>query len=313
MDAGTEDNLAAVRRWVASNVGTASENIDITRPAAGFSDSSYDVLIPGQHLMARVPVPTRPEGLQRERAALTVLAGSAAGGCVPQLAAAADQTEMDASGQIGLLREFVPGVALDRLANPDTALDAAVRSIAVVHLASATAGARLQRLYPGVRWDAFEARARHSDPADPVRHIVDTVSRSVVLDGQPCLLHGDLNPSNLILESDSGRVAIIDWERASVGPPELDLGSFAFAWLTTFGTEVEPFFNQVVEQYARHGGRRLAVKQLAGASLVSSRFVVPPFPQEFNDWLFQAHLELLYVRNRRVWLDLARLVVDGVA
>lgn len=313
MNPSSKDNgSAAVRRLVATEVGTGHDDIEVTRPAAGFSDSSYDVHIPGRRLMARIANSTRPEGLQRERAALTLLHETGARHCAPRLATAPDQPGVKAPEPNGLLlREFLPGIALDRLANPDTAVDAAVRSIAEVHVATAGAEEHLQRRNPGLQWDAFVARAQHADPTDRVRHIIDSVSRSVVLDGESCLLHGDLNPSNLILDSESGRVAIIDWERAATGPAVLDLGSFAFAWLTTFGNEVGTFLNRIAEQYAHHGGRRLTTEQLAGASLVASRFVVPPQTCEYDDWLFQAHLELLYVRNRRVWLDLAQLVVGG--
>ncbi|WP_411130401.1 phosphotransferase family protein, partial [Streptomyces sp. x-19] len=47
--------------------------------------------------------------------------------------------------------------------------------------------------------------------------------RSMLDDCSPSLLHGDFSPDNVIVESGS-IAAVIDWEAAKSGPPEMDIG-----------------------------------------------------------------------------------------
>ncbi|MEH0419782.1 aminoglycoside phosphotransferase family protein [Streptomyces sp. B21-083] len=56
--------------------------------------------------------------------------------------------------------------------------------------------------------------------ADRLRQIL---SRHVVSEREPVLLHGDLNPWNLVRRDDSLVLTIIDWEMAVVGDPLYDL------------------------------------------------------------------------------------------
>ncbi|MEU5178722.1 aminoglycoside phosphotransferase family protein [Streptomyces longwoodensis] len=51
----------------------------------------------------------------------------------------------------------------------------------------------------------------------------DLLSRHVVAQRRPSLLHGDLNPWNLVCRDDRLGVTIIDWEMAIVGDPLYDL------------------------------------------------------------------------------------------
>ncbi|WP_105974741.1 phosphotransferase family protein [Streptomyces geranii] len=51
----------------------------------------------------------------------------------------------------------------------------------------------------------------------------EILSRHVVSDREPALLHGDLNPWNLVRRDDSMALTIIDWEMAVVGDPLYDL------------------------------------------------------------------------------------------
>jgi fructosamine-3-kinase len=49
--------------------------------------------------------------------------------------------------------------------------------------------------------------------------------------GSPSLLHGDATARNLVVVAD-GRTLLVDFERACIGPPELDLGQSWYAELT---------------------------------------------------------------------------------
>ncbi|MFK0116697.1 phosphotransferase family protein [Streptomyces sp. NPDC090994] len=56
--------------------------------------------------------------------------------------------------------------------------------------------------------------------ADRLRHIL---SRQTVTERSPSLLHGDLNPWNLVRRDDDLALTVIDWELAVVGDPLYDL------------------------------------------------------------------------------------------
>lgn len=64
------------------------------------------------------------------------------------------------------------------------------------------------------------ARVLGLPDADRLRQIL---SRHVVHEREPVLLHGDLNPWNLVRRDDSLVLTIIDWEMAVVGDPLYDL------------------------------------------------------------------------------------------
>ncbi|MEV6948321.1 phosphotransferase [Streptomyces sp. NPDC051172] len=49
------------------------------------------------------------------------------------------------------------------------------------------------------------------------------IHRAMLDDCSPKLLHGDFSPDNLIVE-DGNIAAVIDWEAAKSGPPEMDIG-----------------------------------------------------------------------------------------
>ena len=83
------------------------------------------------------------------------------------------------------------------------------------------------------------------------------------IDKDACLLWGDARPANVIAV-DFRPVALLDWELASIGPPEIDV-----AWLLemnrmrTIGSDVAPLpgflsDEDVVAEYKRMTGRLLA-------------------------------------------------------
>lgn len=64
--------------------------------------------------------------------------------------------------------------------------------------------------------------ARHLGLPDAGR-LDQILSRHEVSHREPCLLHGDLNPWNLVRRDDALALTIIDWEMALVGDPLYDL------------------------------------------------------------------------------------------
>lgn len=95
----------------------------------------------------------------------------------------------------------------------------------------------------------FTARVRAEadgvGPAGEDRFLVDeTLARfdaaAGLLDAQvPVLVHGDLQPHNLLVDGDR-LTGVLDWEAAKAGPPAFDLGWwdwFSAAWSTPWPTD----------------------------------------------------------------------------
>ncbi|MEV0092184.1 aminoglycoside phosphotransferase family protein [Streptomyces sp. NPDC050738] len=57
----------------------------------------------------------------------------------------------------------------------------------------------------------------------PARRLKEILARHEVTPRKPVLLHGDLNPWNLVRGAEGGQLTIIDWEMAMVGDPLYDL------------------------------------------------------------------------------------------
>ncbi|WP_019546632.1 phosphotransferase family protein [Streptomyces sulphureus] len=77
----------------------------------------------------------------------------------------------------------------------------------------------LERFGRWYRW----ARAGRSFPVTDAawRYLVD--NRHRVPSSEPVLLWGDARPGNMIFDSELSVAAVIDWEVAGVGPPEVDV------------------------------------------------------------------------------------------
>lgn len=73
------------------------------------------------------------------------------------------------------------------------------------------------------------------------------IAHRAFLDGcQPGLLHGDFSPDNVLVDDEGNITAIVDWEAAKSGPPELDVGW----WDCFFDSPLTPA-SQLVEGYER--------------------------------------------------------------
>lgn len=160
----------------------------------------------------------------------SVLAGVVPG--VPEcVASEAD----DAAGAWWLLLEKVPGVELWQIGDLEVWCDVA-RWAAALHQLPGPADSVLRRRLVSYDRSFFEHwpnRARHfAERWDPGRrHQLDEALQGYdetldALAGMPrCLVHGELYPSNILVEESGGRISAVDWEMAGIGAPLLDLSS----------------------------------------------------------------------------------------
>jgi aminoglycoside phosphotransferase (APT) family kinase protein len=104
--------------------------------------------------------------------------------------------------------------------------------------------ARLSTWFTGRVEEEAAATTRSTMPSDDRAMVDDVVGLFVasetLLDSLPAgLVHGDLQPSNLLVEGD--RVSgVLDWEAAKAGPPALDFGWwdwFSTAFSTPWSTD----------------------------------------------------------------------------
>jgi aminoglycoside phosphotransferase (APT) family kinase protein len=71
-----------------------------------------------------------------------------------------------------------------------------------------------------VEWHRFAGNGRAMPIADAA---LDYIVKNRPAESDVCVLWGDPTPSNTMFRADGSVAALIDWELASLGPPELDL------------------------------------------------------------------------------------------
>ena len=105
-----------------------------------------------------------------------------------------------------------------------------------------------------LHWSQAELTALHEVATD-AQALLDTVGRF-------CLVHSDVNPKNLLVDSDTLEVTgLLDWEFAHAGHPYTDLGN-----LLRFDRD-PPLVEAVLAAYtARHGGTPADALDLARAA-----------------------------------------------
>jgi aminoglycoside phosphotransferase (APT) family kinase protein len=125
--------------------------------------------------------------------------------------------------------------------------------------ANATFDAHLDRIAEWYRW-ATSGREHPITDAALERLLED---RERVDDGPPVLVWGDARVGNMIFGADHQVAAVIDWEVASIGRPEIDVGHWLF--FDRFATDaagVEPLpgwpdRDATVARYEERSGRTL--------------------------------------------------------
>jgi len=125
--------------------------------------------------------------------------------------------------------------------------------------ANAGFGAHLDRIAEWYRW-AAAGRAHPITDAALERLLAH---RETFAAGPPALVWGDARVGNMIFDGDHRVAAVIDWEGASIGPPEIDVGHWLF--FDRFATDavgVErlpgwPDRETTVARYEERSGRTL--------------------------------------------------------
>ena len=108
------------------------------------------------------------------------------------------------------------------------------------------------------RWDAYVAWAGEGDPLPALTQALEWCRRTCPSDGDAVLLWGDVRLGNLVLDAEQLVVAVLDWDLAAIGPPEMDLG-----WL--FGLEfmMDALFGESVPGFST---RAQAIRRYEGAT-----------------------------------------------
>ena len=110
------------------------------------------------------------------------------------------------------------------------------------------------------RWDAYVAWAGEGDPLPALTEALAWCRRTCPPSGEEVLLWGDVRLGNLVLDPEQRVVAVLDWDLAAIGPPEMDLGwlfGLDFMMGSLFGETVSGFLTRrdAVGRYEEATGR----------------------------------------------------------
>lgn len=218
-----------------------------------------------------------------------------------------------------LVLSFVPGKTLSAVPAGDdsAAFAAAGKALASLHHVGRPAWPKqvgTVRSWRSYVMDSLaEVRSREARWAEPdpvMRYVVARLQRRLPAELPLVLLHGDPNPDNVVLRSDTPAAALIDWERHRLGDPREDLG-----WLTYMqrleNLELGRPLPGLLEAYREASG--LGVEELdelgvayfalfSAVKLISAQReraeLRPPDP------LLAAYGQGLSALDHRAWLDL---------
>jgi aminoglycoside phosphotransferase (APT) family kinase protein len=117
---------------------------------------------------------------------------------------------------------------------------------------------------PGVRdaverWTAYVEWSSEGDPLPALAQALDWCARHVPPERDPVLLWGDVRLGNLVFDAERSVVAVLDWDLASLGARESDLGwhfGLDFMMQELFGRRVPGFPSRLeaLERYERRSG-----------------------------------------------------------
>ncbi len=124
--------------------------------------------------------------------------------------------------------EVVAGTALDRVdpAVRDRAVPRLAPVLAAVHAAPADGLHAWDPAHPGRKLRRWYEAAREVAPevTEPLTGVVDRLAGPVPAGTHPAVcVHGDLSLRNVVLDEATGVLRLVDWDRMSAGPAEVDL------------------------------------------------------------------------------------------
>ena len=124
-------------------------------------------------------------------------------------------------------------------------------------LAAALRGGRLQQTVE--RWVSYVEWSSEGDPLPALTQALDWCGRHVPAERPLVLLWGDVRLGNLVFDSERHVTAVLDWDLASLGPREMDLGwhfALEFMMEALFGGRPAgfPSVGESLERYQRRSG-----------------------------------------------------------
>ncbi len=113
------------------------------------------------------------------------------------------------------------------------------------------------------RWTAYVDWSSEGDPLPALTEALSWCAARVPGEAAPVLLWGDVRLGNLVFDEERRVRGVLDWDLASIGPAEMDLGwHFGLEYMmeSLFGQRVEGFprRDDVVARYEEASGRVLA-------------------------------------------------------
>ncbi|MFC6153228.1 phosphotransferase [Nocardioides yefusunii] len=231
-----------------TDLASTSHSLDPDLPwqplPGGWSGETFLSRTGGEAHVVRIYAPERPR--RPDAAEVDAALSRLVGGLVPVPRVVEQRPAKDGHPAL-MVTEFVPGRRADDVLR--AALDA--DDVATLDSVGRALGAVAGRLagMPTLRRGRFSAPdlVVVADPAHGDVHArvtrrlgelrgwseseLDALERVAeraqdLLDEEPrtCLVHGDLNPKNVVLAGDGSVAAVVDWEYAHAGSPHEDLG-----------------------------------------------------------------------------------------
>jgi aminoglycoside phosphotransferase (APT) family kinase protein len=146
--------------------------------------------------------------------------------------------------------------------------DGLIDTLADVH-AVAWQGTPLEQHLPGPglgdavdRWAGYVAWSSEGEPLPALVEALDWCARHQPPARSNVVLWGDVRLGNLVFDPERRVRAVLDWDLAALGPPEMDLGwhlGLEFMMEALFGARVPgfPATLDVVERYQRRSGHEV--------------------------------------------------------
>jgi aminoglycoside phosphotransferase (APT) family kinase protein len=112
------------------------------------------------------------------------------------------------------------------------------------------------------RWAAYVEWSSEGDPLPALAEALDWCTSHCPPEREAVLLWGDVRLGNLVFDDARRVIAVLDWDLAGLGPPEMDLGwhfGLDFMMEELFGRRVPGFPSRVdaLERYERQSGHEV--------------------------------------------------------